>query len=339
MQPGEEVPMFDEHKAEEVILFAKLILYGSEQTWSGAWTQREIDGFFYNQFLNDALQTAIREARLHSFGQEDAPYPCQWDSESAESEFVQPWGGIGSLDDLNEYFIGGNERQVALWNVGSAVNEIADRFGLQEKYLICSLVHGSPVPFRRLYAFGDYRSPVSFRVHIYALPFHSSERNWVESLYEDFRSWVRGFSEKHGPELMGMENWRAGANVQIDIKMDPLHIDVISSPPLVSPRILISLIQEAIALHKTEISGSTSTDTVIREWAVYLLSTLCGLKNREAIRHWNKELGDSRNLAYNMPDEVTNTGEQLFSREKAKLENRIERYQADSGQSLVSEIT
>ena len=331
--------MTSEHTAKEVISFARLILYGSEQSWGGSWHQLEIDGFFYNRFLNAGLETAIREARIHSFGQEDAPYPCQWDSESAESEFVQPWGANGSLDDLDEYFLGGNERQVALWNCGSAVTQISQRFGLQEKYLICSLVYGSPVPFKRLYAFDEYKNPASFRVEIYALPFGSGERDWVEWLYEDFRSWATRFAENRGSDIMGLENWQAGANVRVELRQDPPHLEVIASPPLVSPKIFIRIIQDAIASHKTDIPGSTSTDTVIREWTVYLLSTHGGLKNREAIRRWNKELGDPRNLAYNMSDKVTNTGEQQFSRDKARLEERIEHYRTELNQSLASKPT
>lgn len=328
------------HKTEDVISFARLILYGSEQSWGRSWHQREIDGLFYNHFLNPDFQTTIQGARIRSFGQEDAPYPCQWNSESAESEFVQPWGANGSLDDLDEYFIGGNERQVALWNVGSAVNEISQHFGLQEIYLICSLVHGSPVPFKRLYAFGDYNPPVSFRVQVYALPFHSGERNWVEWLYEDFRRWASGFAEKFGSEITGLENLQSGANVRADMRQNPPHLEVVAHPPFVSPKIFIQLIQEAVARHKSKIVGSASTGTVIREWTIYLLSTYCGLNNRKAISLWNESFGEAKDLQYNMANNsVTNTGEQQFSRDKARLENRIEHYRTISDHLITSQIT
>ena len=106
--------MATEQKAEDVISFARLIFHGSEQSWGRSWHQREIDGFFYNRFLNHDLQTAIREARVNSWGREDAPYPCQWNDETAKSQFVKPSGENGSLDELDEYFLGGNGPQVAM---------------------------------------------------------------------------------------------------------------------------------------------------------------------------------------------------------------------------------
>ena len=206
--------------------------------------------------------------------------------------------------------------------------------------MTCAVVHGSPVPFKRLYAFGDYNTPVSFWVQIYSLPFHSSERNWVEWLYEDFRSWASRSAERFGPEIMGLENWQEGANVRVDLRQDPLHLQVISSPPLVSHKNFILIIQEAVASHKTEINGSASTGAVIREWTIYLLSTICGLNNRRAIRCWNKNFGGVKDLQYNMPESgVTNTGEQQFSRDKYKLEKRIKHYRTNWDYSNNSQKT
>ena len=104
-------------KLEDIISFSEQIIYGSKQSWGKYWTHREIDGFFYNQFLNLPLQTAIQEARKQRLNREEAPYPCHWSSPEAEVLFVEPWGDGGSLDDLNEYFLGGPGPQMAHWNL------------------------------------------------------------------------------------------------------------------------------------------------------------------------------------------------------------------------------
>ena len=63
-------------RTDEVLSFAESIIYGYTQDWGESFTQREVDGFFYNQFLNAPLLSAIREARNLGLGREDVPYPC-----------------------------------------------------------------------------------------------------------------------------------------------------------------------------------------------------------------------------------------------------------------------
>ena len=117
---------------DDVISFSRLILHGSSQNWGGIWTQREIDGFFYNQFLNLPLHSDIRQARRQSLGQENPPYPCDWMSPEAQESMIEPWGNGGSLNDLDEYFLGGSDPQVAYWYLGGSVDKIHERFCLIE---------------------------------------------------------------------------------------------------------------------------------------------------------------------------------------------------------------
>jgi hypothetical protein len=52
------------------------------------WTQRQIDGFFYNEFINDAVNDALRKLRKLVLLQEEPPYPCRGDYTDAPF----PWG-------------------------------------------------------------------------------------------------------------------------------------------------------------------------------------------------------------------------------------------------------
>ena len=49
----------------KVLDFANSLMLGCSEEWGASWAQVEIDGFFFNQFLNPGLQSAIRLARLN----------------------------------------------------------------------------------------------------------------------------------------------------------------------------------------------------------------------------------------------------------------------------------
>ena len=78
--------------------FAESIFFGSQRNWGRSWTQIEIDGFFFNHFLNPDLQAALSGIREELFG--DTPFPCQWNDPDAQKLFVSPWGGNGNLGDV-----------------------------------------------------------------------------------------------------------------------------------------------------------------------------------------------------------------------------------------------
>ena len=48
--------------ADEIIAFAEMIIFGLSEPGGATWTQREIDGFCYNEYLNQPLQLALEES-------------------------------------------------------------------------------------------------------------------------------------------------------------------------------------------------------------------------------------------------------------------------------------
>lgn len=100
--------------ADDIFEFAETILFGLGTPVGKTWSQREIDGFFYNQFLNRPLHLSLREARRIRMGHEEPPYPCQWNDPNAPSLFLGPCGN-GSLmriDGPDEWHIAvGDQRR------------------------------------------------------------------------------------------------------------------------------------------------------------------------------------------------------------------------------------
>ena len=47
--------------ADEIFSFAEMIVFGLSKPGGATWTLREIDGFFYNEYLNQPLQLALKE--------------------------------------------------------------------------------------------------------------------------------------------------------------------------------------------------------------------------------------------------------------------------------------
>ena len=48
--------------ADKIFAFAEMIVFGLSKLGGATWTQREIDGFFYNEYLNQPLQLALEES-------------------------------------------------------------------------------------------------------------------------------------------------------------------------------------------------------------------------------------------------------------------------------------
>ena len=48
--------------ADGILAFAEIIIFGLSKPGGATWTQREIDGFFYNEYLNQPLQLALEES-------------------------------------------------------------------------------------------------------------------------------------------------------------------------------------------------------------------------------------------------------------------------------------
>ena len=70
-------------KPDDIISFSNQLLYGFQQPWGKSWTQTEIEGFFYNDYLNTPLQNALKEARTAHLGCEEPPCQYRWDGKHA----------------------------------------------------------------------------------------------------------------------------------------------------------------------------------------------------------------------------------------------------------------
>lgn len=325
-------------KPDDVISFSEQIIFGSKQTWGKFWTQRDIDGFYYNEFMNQTFQLALGEARRNRQGHQEPPHPCRWDDTNAQELFITPWGnrGIG-LPDIDAQFVGSEGPKGFHWDQGKEFRDLFEGFCLNESYLYNTLLHGTPVPFMRLWATADDNHPLpsSYRIEIYSSPIGELEKQWIKRAYGDFWGWQR-------PEPP------AGANIVVNFLSDgPPRIEILSHPPYASPSVFVQVVKEAIIKHRAELPGTRrhSALTTIREWTVYLLTEKCDFGNKDAIKLWNEMLGDKfgnqRGTRYNLDDDsfepdpgrelprsqlVTSSGETQYSGDKADLEKRINFY-------------
>ena len=334
-------------KPDEIISFSEQLIYGSKQSWGKSWTQREIDGFFYNRFLNPSLQAAIEYAQVYLLGGDAPPYPCQWNNPDAEKSFVRPWGKNGSLGGVyQDRFPGGPGPLTAHSKVIPAVARLQQEFCLPEDYLQCTLVHGTPVPFKRFNAYPQYGRPPFFRVIIYGFPFRRAEQDSIKLSYTDFWQWVKRFSDRGRPETINLGAFSVGRNVTSTFyEAGPCRLEVRSDPPYASPSTLVEVLKEAVHGHERNLVGSSvgsaSVPPTIRAWTVYLLTEMCGLRNKEAIKLWNDKLGGYLGNPYNLDENsfeprpglylprgliVTSSGEAHFSRDKRDLKQRITHY-------------
>lgn len=58
-----------EHTTEDILSFSNMVSYGLSCPFGKAWTTREIDGLYYNQFLNPKFHDALRNIRQRYKGQ------------------------------------------------------------------------------------------------------------------------------------------------------------------------------------------------------------------------------------------------------------------------------
>ena len=138
-----------------------------------------------------------------------------------------------------------------------------------------------------------------------------------------------------GPKL---EDQRSGANVVARLLVEkPVRIQAVSYAPYATPNVFKQVVKEAVEEHGAKLPGKKkqAIEPTIREWVVYLLATLCGFSNREAINLWNDRLGIKLNFPYRMQNadglrgnSVTSVGESQFSRDKAGLDRRINHYRS-----------
>ena len=118
---------------------------------------------------------------------------------------------------------------------------------------------------------------------------------------------------------------------------NPVRVQVVSYAPYPTPNIFVQVVKEAVDEYGAKLPGKSrpASDPTIREWVVYLLTTECGLSNREAINLWNDRLGIQQKFPYTMQNSdglpgnsVTSVGDSHFSRDKADLDRRINHYRS-----------
>ena len=337
--------------ADDIFTFAKMILFGLSEPDGEEWAQREIDGFFYNEFLNPPLQLALKEARRIRMGREDPPYPCRWNETGAQDMFLPPWGN-GSLyrrEEPEKSYLAVSypkERHRFDWMPDELIGDtsLLEGFAVHPSYIYNALVHGSPLPFIRVWP--RWRSdpndgPSRFQLDVYALPFGERERTWVKEVYEIFREWMYSdhpFSPK-APDL------RMGANVVANFHSEgPIRLEILSFEPYASPGVFVQFVKEAAREYRSKLPGKKNLSAIptIREWVVYLLTVDCKFSNRDAINEWNTRLGERLEHTYTMNDTeaglrgqgVGSPGEPQFSGDKADLERRIAHYRSTLTGSL-----
>ena len=359
------------NSVEDILSFARLILFGQNQEWGADWTQVEVDGFFFNQFLNQPLQDTLREARGILFQTEDPPFPCQWNDVDANKKLIRPWGGNGDFvsgppppqyytlthptpqdaipstpppqDSPPDFLLPGDPLMNKAFAAGV---KIGQDFSVHDHYVMAALLYGTPIPFRRLVITKDWEWPLgltqetgkwnqripTFTVIISAWPIRPAGLTFIEEGYEGFRTEFLEYLEKNDPlEALGQGD--TGINIRYPhppLQDGPLRITV--RPPFPSADKVIKGVKEALKEArkgvKKAIPGSGSVETAIRCWAVHLLNTKCGLKNKGGIRLWNSEVGGDIGFPLTMDegDSTTDSGEIQFSGDRGDLLERIRHY-------------
>lgn len=350
---------------EDIFSFARLILFGYGQEWGSGWTQVEVDGFFFNQFLNQPLQDSLREARGILFQTEDPPFPCQWNDVDANKKLIGPWGGNGDFvsdppppqyytlttpmpqgsipstprpqDSLPAFSLPGDPLRNKAFAAGV---KIGQEFSVHDHYVLAALFYGTLMPFRRLIITMDWEWPLGvtqetgqwnhripiFTVIIFAQPVQADGLRFIEKGYEGFRKGFLEYLEENGP-LDALAQGDTGINISHRLlQRGPLRIAV--RPPFPSGDRVIKEVNKALKSNRQTLTGSRSVQTTIRCWAVHLLIRQCGLSNRDSIRSWNAEIGDEIGYSFTMyeEDSITNPGESQFARDNRELRERIRHY-------------
>jgi hypothetical protein len=155
--------------SDEILSFAKQVAFALSQSWGKNWTSREVDGCFYNHYLNPKLQHALRNIRLRHLGQEGPPLPSRFDSQG-----LPP--GV-RLSDMEQYKL----RLVETLEL----QHMAEEFGVDNTLLHVSYLTGMPVPFCR-YAVkihtDSHFTPI-FRLDIFSRRMAESDWRSIQRLY------------------------------------------------------------------------------------------------------------------------------------------------------------
>ena len=333
---------------DEVLAFAKNILERLAAGFGENWTQREIDGFFFNEYLNPDLKKYVHILRQALLGQEVQPFAARY-------EMVPASQLLSKLPPAYEYpyeyhvramVFRGND---SMPNPEAMVRASSQRFIISSRDLRLAILLGEPIPFQSitlrqgLTQHWPGKSPTSngetvARVPVCNLNISSNKitpDGWgfIKSNYEDlFLGTIVKTMLDNG--IVESSDWKdqIGANLTADFLTEPFPlIKIRVYPPFASAQELEALTRRALARHQSSLPGQASALPAIRAWSVYLLNENCGLSNREAISLWNQKLGRSHQAAYTMDERedgvkgsgVSQPGEADYSKEKRELTKRI----------------
>ena len=324
--------------SDEILIFATQIAFALSQPWGKNWTPREIDGCFYNHYLNPKIQEALRNIRRRHLGQEGPPWPGRFDSQDLPGEV--------RLASLGHYPL----RTVEMLDL----EYMAEQFGVNVLFFQVSYLTGMPIPFCR-YAIKihtDYLAAPIFRLDIFSR--RILDRDW-SSIGRAYSRWLEVLaSEEHKPRVdSAVARVERGLLHDLRkqfVKQGVPHLELLAYPPFASPNVFVLTAKEHFEKEKKHLTGRGTPEVAIRAWTSYLLTKLVGTTNREAIAQINEVIGQQCGT-YAMNEILggtgghsggaTSSGEIQFSNDKTELMERISNYdtwlaQADPSWSFIN---
>ena len=339
---------------DDVLFFAGNQLERVASGFGQNWTQREIDGFFFNEFLNPDLKEIIEYLRRRLLGREGKPFSAQYKMVPAKLLRLKPPPAPDYPYPIHVRSVRfkGND---ALPKPELIIDYVSRRFAILPRALRLAILVGEPIPFQSIIVRQGVTSSdaKSLRSHdsedsIQEAPFCCVEiycnaiapEGWdfIKSTYEDlFLGTTVRFLLDQGAVDGSEWSEEIGTNLEADLIHGHVPLlQVRSYPPFASALELETLTRRALRQYRSVLPGKSAGRQAIRAWAVYLLNESCGLSNRRAIRLWNENLGPEHSIVYTTSEmetelrgsSVSHAGEAHFSKDKRDLELRIATYRS-----------
>ncbi len=339
---------------DDVLFFAGNLLERVASGFGQNWTQREIDGFFFNEFLNPDLKDIIENLRRRLLGREVKPFSARYKMVHANLVGLKPPPApdYPYRTHVRSLLFKGND---ALPKPELIIDYVSRRFTILPRDLRLAILSGEPIPFQSIIVSqgitnSDAQSPRSFDsqdslqqapfccVKIYCNVIAPEGWDFIKSTYEDlFLGTTVRFLQDQG--AVDGSGWSEEIGTNLEAELIHGHVPLLqvrSYPPFASALELENLTRRALGQYRSMLPGKSAGLQAIRAWAVYLLNEGCGLSNRQAIRLWNENLGAEHSIVYTMSEmetelqgsSVSQAGEAHFSKDKRALELRIATYRS-----------
>ena len=170
---------------EDILCFAQMIAWGSHQPWGENWRVREIDGFFYLEFVNPDFkrELVLERMKVSPNLEGKPPYPCRWDADENPSEYVLPGRGRSPRPDEN----------LSLLDRANGLNSVSWTYGVEYEYLEGAFLHGTPVPFTKYMATFQWneRPPLQL-VYILVISGRLKDSDWAR-IRGHYAQWLKEF--------------------------------------------------------------------------------------------------------------------------------------------------